>query len=133
MFSRLVEILASKFQEHSFIDSQVNNHAYSIFQEYNLLANVDNLNNYLTQHSDLPDPHKDLAVRQFRDKKRLFGKTYHCKTGVFYKPSLIHGYENCMQDNQLMSYMINLQRWIQKHFRIQTEEEVNPSKRQRLS
>ena len=130
IYSRQVDISMSKVQDSSFINNQVKNHAYNKFQEYNHLAHADNFNNYPTQYSDLPDSQKDLAVRQFKDKKRIFGKTYECKTDIFFRPSLTFGYENCMQDNQIMSYMVNLQKWIQKHFRSQTEEEVNPSKRQ---
>ena len=88
IYSRLVEISASKAQDNSFIDNQVKNHAYNKFQDYNHLAQADNLTSYSTQYSDLPDPQKDLAVRQFKDTKRIFGKDYECKTDVFFRPSL---------------------------------------------
>ena len=115
------------------IENQVTNHAYSKFIEYNLLAKAENLINHPDLPNNLPDPHKDLAVRQFDDKKKIFGTYYDCKTGVFRKPSEVPGYKDCMLDMQLMSYMVNLQRWVQAHWRIQTLEIVNPNTRQRRS
>ena len=102
MFSRIIERTAAKFRQFNFIENQVSNHAYSKFLEYNLLANAENLTNFPDQHGDLPDPHKDLAVRQFEDSKRIFGLNYDCKTDVFRKPSEVQGHKKCMLDVQLM-------------------------------
>ena len=139
MFSRKVQKQAADFYHYTSkeavptIDSQVSNHANPKFIEFNLLAKAENLLNNPTLPDHLPDPHKELAVCQLMDNKTIFGTSYDCKTDMFRKPSEVPGYRNCMDDRQLMSYMVNLQRWLQKHWRTQTLDLANPSKRQRCS
>ena len=109
------------------------NQFYSRFQEYYLLANAENLNNYPSQSGNLPDPFKTLAVREFSTTRRFFGEEYTCNTDVFFRRSMTPQYENCMQDKQIMSYMVELQKWIQKYICNQTYNENNPNKGQKLT
>ena len=50
----------------------------------------------------------------------IFGKEYNLTTGVYLKNYTF--WQNCMQDRQIMSYMIEIQRWIQKYFQLETIE-----------
>ena len=43
------------------------------------------------------------------------------------------GFGGYMDDRQLMSFMINLQRWIQKYWWHQTLTQVNPTEKKRLN
>ena len=98
-----------------------------------LLENEDNLTNYPLESGALPDPFKTMAVRKFENSRRFFGKEFISKTDVFYRSYIVLCYKDCMQDNQIMSYMVELQKWIQKYFWSQTHKEINPHMRQKLS
>ena len=83
--------------------------------------------------NDLPDPNMQLAMRTHQHQMVIFGEVFQRNTEVFRKPSLDPGYRGYMDDKQLMSYMINLQRWLQKYYGYKDIGEVNPTKKQRLS
>ena len=116
------------------ITNQIQNHTYHSFMEYNRLATQANHEHYSQEMiDDLPDPNTQLAMRQHQHQKVIFGEVFERNTEVFRKPSLDEGWEGYMDDKQLMSYMINLQRWLQKYYGYKDIGEVNPTKKQRLS
>ena len=116
------------------ITNQIPNHTYHSFMEYNRLATQANHEHYSQEMiDDLPDPNTELAMRQHQHQKVIFGEIFERKTEVFRKPSVDPGFGGYMDDRQLMSYMINLQRWIQKYWWNQSLNQVNPTKKQRLN
>ena len=76
-----------------------------------------------------------LAVKKISVSWRFFGEEYNCTTDVFVRGSSF--WPSCIQEKQIMSYMIEVQRWIQKYFRTETLDEcrregIIDSKRIRL-
>ena len=110
VYSKLNEMLMLNEQRKNSAMDPVLNQFYSMFQEYNLPVKADNQENSPSQAYDLPDPCKALAVRKFLITRRFFGEEYTCNTDAFVRRSSSRGWELCMQDRQIMSYMMALQK-----------------------
>ena len=140
LFNRFTQLTIDDIQKFLATDAepkitnQITNSTYHNFMEYNRLATQANHEHYSQEMiDDLPDPNTQLAMRQHQHQKVIFGEVFERNTEVFRKPSLDPGYGGYMDDRQLMSYMINLQRWIQKYWWNQSLNQVNPTKKQRLN
>ena len=89
---------------------QIYHQAYSRFQENNLLVKLENEKNLGSKSETFPDPVAMLAIRKIEVTKRIFGQDYKVVTDLFAPNSA--SWPEQMKDRQVMSYMIQLQRWI---------------------
>ena len=87
--------------------NKIYHQAYSKFEEYNILGNIENVTNLGSKSASLPEPVSMLAVRNIEVTRRYFGNEYKNVTNVFAPNSAV----------QVMSFMIQLERWIQDHIR----------------
>ena len=120
--------------------AQLPGQVFAKFEVYKALAMIENEKNYPGQLAGLPDPSL-FAVRQQTSTGRIYGGTQSVNTAVFTTRSNILGSDTLLTDQQNMSFMVNVQKWLRDNFRQQTKEVLasypptglHPSKKQKLT